>query len=162
MNVKERIEYLRRELHRHNDLYYKNSTPEISDYDYDMMMRELQDLEIQYPEFYDISSPSMRVGSDINKAFIQVAHKYPMLSLSNTYTKEEVIDFVTKCRNTLNEEVYLCAELKYDSTSISLTYEIGKLTRALTRGDGEKGVAVTSNVSTIKSVPLLLKGEYPK
>ncbi len=162
MNVKERIEYLRRELHRHNDLYYKNSTPEISDYDYDMMMRELQDLENQYPEFYDISSPSMRVGSDINKAFIQVVHKYPMLSLSNTYTKEEVIDFVTKCRNALNEEVYLCAELKYDGTSISLTYENGKLTRALTRGDGEKGDDVTSNVRTIKSVPLLLKGDYPK
>ena len=120
MDAKERIEQLRKELHRHNDLYYKNNAPEISDFEFDKLMRELQDLEEKHPEYNDISSPSQRVGSDTNKAFKQIAHRYQMLSLGNTYTRNEVLDFILKCQNTLNEEIKLCAELKYDGTSISL------------------------------------------
>lgn len=162
MDIKERIDFLRKELTRHNDLYYLHSTPEISDFEFDQMMRELQDLEKENPEYYDISSPTLRVGSDINKGFDQIKHRYPMLSLSNTYTRDEVEEFIKRCESTLNEPVRICAELKYDGTSISLTYLDGKLVRAVTRGDGEKGDDVTTNVRTIHTVPLILKGDgYP-
>lgn len=161
MNIKERIEELRAELHRHNYNYYVLNAPEISDKQFDDMMRELQDLEKEHPEYQDENSPSMRVGSDINKNFTQVAHKYPMLSLGNTYSESEVAEFYERVKKALNEDFEICCELKYDGTSISLTYEDGKLIRAVTRGDGEKGDDVTDNVKTIRCIPLILHGNYP-
>ena len=125
-------------------------------------MRELQDLEKEHPEYQDDNSPTMRVGSDLNKNFTQVAHKYPMLSLGNTYSENEVTDFYERVKKALNEDFEICCELKYDGTSISLTYEDGKLVRAVTRGDGEKGDDVTDNVKTIRTIPLVLHGDYPK
>lgn len=164
MTAKEKIDQLRAELHQHNYNYYVLNTPEISDQEFDKMMRELQDLEEQYPEYKDESSPTMRVGSDINKEFTQVKHKYPMLSLANTYSEGEVREFYERVKKGLEgEEFEFCCELKYDGTSISLTYEDGKLMRAVTRGDGEKGDDVTVNVKTIRSIPLVLYGDnYPK
>ena len=162
MDIKEKIEELRAELHRHNYNYYVLNAPEISDKEFDDKMRELQDLELAHPEYKDENSPTMRVGSDINKNFTQVAHKYPMLSLANTYSESEVTDFYERVRKALNEDFEICCELKYDGTSISLTYEDGKLVRAVTRGDGEKGDDVTDNVKTIRTIPLVLHGNYPK
>jgi len=163
MTVKDRIDTLRADLHRHNHNYYVLNAPEISDKEFDEMMKELQNLERQYPEYNDDSSPSMRVGSDINKNFSQVTHRYPMLSLGNTYSESEVADFYERVRKALNEDFELCCEIKYDGTSISLTYIDGKLVRAVTRGDGEKGDDVTDNVKTIRSIPLVLHGDnYPK
>ena len=162
MNPKERIEFLRAELHRHNHNYYVLNAPEISDKEFDDMMHELQDLEMFYPQYQDANSPTMRVGSDLNKGFVQVEHKYPMLSLGNTYSESEVAEFYERTRKSLNEDFEICCELKYDGTSISLTYEDGKLVRAVTRGDGEKGDDVTDNVKTIRSIPLQLHGNYPK
>ncbi|MEG2127461.1 MAG: NAD-dependent DNA ligase LigA [Bacteroides sp.] len=158
MTAKEKIEGLRADLHRHNYNYYILNAPEISDKEFDDIMRELQDLEKQYPEYKDQSSPTMRVGNDINKNFTQVIHKYPMLSLANTYSEAEVTDFYERVSKALNEDFEICCEMKYDGTSISLTYEEGKLVRAVTRGDGEKGDDVTDNVKTIRSIPLLLQG----
>ena len=161
MTTKENIDQLRAELHRHNYNYYVLNAPEISDKEFDDMMRELQDLEREHPEYQDDSSPTMRVGSDLNKNFTQVAHKYPMLSLGNTYSEGEVSDFYDRVQKALNEDFEICAELKYDGTSISLTYEDGKLIRAVTRGDGEKGDDVTDNAKTIRTIPLVLHGDYP-
>lgn len=162
MDIKEKIENLRIELHRHNYNYYVLNAPEISDKEFDDKMRELQDLEDQHPEYRDENSPTMRVGSDLNKNFTQVVHKYPMLSLANTYSEAEVSDFYERVRKSLNEDFEICCEMKYDGTSISLTYEHGKLVRAVTRGDGEKGDDVTDNVKTIHSIPLVLHGnDYP-
>lgn len=162
MTIKERIDTLRADLHRHNYNYYVLNTPEISDKEFDDRMRELQELEQAHPEYRDESSPTMRVGSDINKNFTQVAHKYPMLSLANTYSETEVAEFYERVRKALNEDFEICCEMKYDGTSISLTYENGKLVRAVTRGDGEKGDDVTDNVKTIRSIPLVLHGDnYP-
>lgn len=138
------------------------NAPEISDKEFDDLMRELQDLEKEHPEYQDDNSPTMRVGSDLNKNFTQVAHKYPMLSLGNTYSENEVTDFYERVKKALNEDFEICCELKYDGTSISLTYEDGKLVRAVTRGDGEKGDDVTDNVKTIRTIPLVLHGDYPK
>ena len=138
------------------------NAPEISDKEFDDLMRELQDLEKEHPEYQDDNSPTMRVGSDLNKNFTQVAHKYPMLSLGNTYSESEVTDFYERVKKALNEDFEICCELKYDGTSISLTYEDGKLVRAVTRGDGEKGDDVTDNVKTIRTIPLVLHGDYPK
>ncbi len=162
MTAKEKIDSLRAELHRHNYNYYVLNAPEISDKEFDDMMRELQDMEQIYPEYQDDNSPTMRVGSDINKNFLQVVHKYPMLSLGNTYSKGEVTDFYERVKKLLNEDFEICCELKYDGTSISLTYEDGKLIRAVTRGDGEKGDDVTDNVKTIRTIPLVLHGNYPR
>lgn len=162
MTVKERIDWLRAELHRHNYNYYVLNAPEISDKEFDDLMRELQDLEKEHPEYQDNNSPTMRVGSDLTKDFRQVAHKYPMLSLGNTYSEAEVSDFYERVRKALNEDFEICCELKYDGTSISLTYEEGKLVQAVTRGDGEKGDDVTDNVKTIRSIPLVLHGDYPR
>lgn len=162
MTAKEKIDQLRAELHRHNYNYYVLNAPEISDKEFDDMMRELQDMEREHPEYQDKTSPTMRVGSDLNKNFTQVTHKYPMLSLGNTYSEGEVSDFYDRTQKALNEDFEICAELKYDGTSISLTYENGKLIRAVTRGDGEKGDDVTDNVKTIHTIPLVLHGDYPK
>lgn len=159
----ERIDQLREELHVHNYNYYVLNAPVISDLEFDKLMRGLQDLETLHPEYYDPNSPSVRVGSDLNKNFTQVEHKYPMLSLGNTYSQAEVTEFYERVSKSLNEEFELCCEMKYDGTSISLTYEDGKLVRAVTRGDGVRGDDVTDNVKTIRSIPLVLHGEgYPK
>lgn len=162
MIVKEKIDQLRADLHRHNYNYYVLNAPEISDKEFDNRMRELQELEKEHPEYQDDNSPTMRVGSDLNKNFTQVAHKYPMLSLGNTYSESEVTDFYDRVKKALNEDFEICCELKYDGTSISLTYENGKLVRAVTRGDGEKGDDVTDNVKTIRTIPLVLHGSYPE
>ncbi|GAE15506.1 NAD-dependent DNA ligase LigA [Bacteroides pyogenes] len=160
MDIKEKIAELRAELHRHNYNYYVLNAPEICDKEFDDKMRMLQELEEAYPEYMDETSPTMRVGSDINKNFTQVSHKYPMLSLANTYSETEVADFYERVHKALNEDFEICCEMKYDGTSISLTYEDGKLIRAVTRGDGEKGDDVTDNVRTIRSVPLVLHGDH--
>lgn len=160
--IKERIESLRRELEQHNYNYYVLSNPTISDFEFDARLRELQELEAQHPEFFDPNSPTQRVGSDIASGFEQVAHVYPMLSLGNTYSEGEVQDFYERVRKGLNEDFELVCELKYDGTSISLTYENGGLVRAVTRGDGEKGDDVTANVKTIRSIPLRLQGSFPE
>lgn len=162
MTVKEKIDQLRADLHRHNYNYYVLNAPEISDKEFDDRMRELQELEKEHPEYQDDNSPTMRVGSDLNKNFTQVAHKYPMLSLGNTYSESEVTDFYDRVKKAMNEDFEICCELKYDGTSISLTYENGKLVRAVTRGDGEKGDDVTDNVKTIRTIPLVLHGSYPE
>ena len=162
MTVKEKIDQLRADLHRHNYNYYVLNAPEISDKEFDDRMRELQELEKEHPEYQDDNSPTMRVGSDLNKNFTQVAHKYPMLSLGNTYSESEVTYFYDRVKKALNEDFEICCELKYDGTSISLTYENGKLVRAVTRGDGEKGDDVTDNVKTIRTIPLVLHGSYPE
>ena len=136
MTVKEKIEELRAELHRHNYNYYVLNTPEISDKEFDDMMRELQDLEQAYPEYKDDNSPTMRVGSDLNKNFTQVPHKYPMLSLGNTYSENEVTDFYERVKKALNEDFEICCEIKSVGTSFSHTFDDGTLVGALTRGDG--------------------------
>lgn len=163
MDELQRIEFLRKELNRHNYQYYVLSTPTISDFEFDQLMKELQELEKRHPESYDANSPTQRVGSDISKEFQQVRHRYPMLSLGNTYSREEVSDFYQRVSKGLNGESFeIVCELKYDGTSISLWYDNGKLTKAVTRGDGEKGDDVTDNVKTIRSIPLVLHGEgYP-
>lgn len=158
---KEKIDSLRSELEQHDYNYYVLSNPIISDFEYDQKMRELQDLEQKHPEYYDPNSPTQRVGSDIASGFEQVAHVYPMLSLGNTYSLGEVQDFYNRVQKGLNEEFEIVCELKYDGTSISLTYEDGSLVRAVTRGDGEKGDDVTTNVKTIRSIPLRLRGQFP-
>ena len=163
MNEVERIYQLREELHRHNHNYYVLNAPEIGDQEFDFLMRELQDLEAKHPECYDENSPSMRVGSDLNKNFVQVQHKYPMLSLANTYSEAEVSEFYDRVKKALNEDFEICCEMKFDGTSISLTYEDGRLLRAVTRGDGVQGDDVTDNVKTIRSIPLVLQGDgYPQ
>ena len=163
MNEVERIYQLREELHRHNHNYYVLNAPEIDDQTFDFLMRELQALEAKHPECADENSPTMRVGSDLNKNFVQVVHKYPMLSLANTYSEAEVAEFYERVKKSLNEDFEICCEMKFDGTSISLTYEDGKLVRAVTRGDGTQGDDVTDNVKTIRTIPLVLHGEgYPQ
>ncbi|MDR2232469.1 MAG: NAD-dependent DNA ligase LigA [Tannerella sp.] len=160
--IESRIKALRKELEQHNYDYYMLSMPVISDRLYDEKMRELQDLEKQYPEYADPDSPTQRVGSDLSKEFAQVTHRYPMLSLGNTYSKEEIADFYERISRTLNEPFEIVAELKYDGASISLIYENGRLTQAVTRGDGVRGDDVTANVRTIRTIPIKLMGEgYP-
>lgn len=157
-----RIQALRKELEQHNYNYYVLSAPTISDFEFDEKMRELQELEQAYPAYDDPDSPTHRVGSDLSKEFAKVVHKYPMLSLGNTYSQEEVRDFYEQVSRALNEPFELVAELKYDGTSISLIYEQGRLVKAVTRGDGVQGDDVTANVKTIRSIPLRLQGEdYP-
>ncbi|MCH5329159.1 MAG: NAD-dependent DNA ligase LigA, partial [Coprobacter sp.] len=162
-DIKNKIEELRHRLNEHNYRYYVCNAPTISDREFDSLLAELQQLEDEYPQFYDPNSPTQRVGNDINRAFTQIAHKYPMLSLGNTYTKEEVAAFYERVKNGLNDNFAIVGELKYDGTSISLTYKDGKLVHAVTRGDGEKGDDVTENVKTIRSIPLQLRGSgYPQ
>lgn len=162
LSVKAKIEQLRKELEDHNHKYYVLSEPTISDYEYDMLMKELIDLEDKNPDFYDENSPTQRVGNDINQEFLQIEHKYPMLSLGNTYSIDELHDFDTRVKKLVTEEFDYVCELKYDGTSISLTYKNGKLSYAVTRGDGTKGDDVTNNVKTIKSIPLKLQNNYPE
>ena len=163
MTEQDQIIALREELHRHNYNYYVLNAPEISDKEFDNKMRQLQDLEKLHPEMADPNSPTMRVGSDLSKDFKQVYHQYPMLSLGNTYSESEVTDFYNRVKELLgNEEFEICCELKFDGTSISLVYEDGQLVQAVTRGDGEKGDDVTDNVKTIRSIPLVLHGDYPQ
>lgn len=159
--IKEQIEHLRIELNQHNYNYYVLSSPTISDFEFDQKLKELQQQEELYPEFFDPNSPTQRVGSDLKNEFKQVFHKYPMLSLGNTYSEGEVRDFYERTRKALNEDFEIVCELKYDGTSVSITYKNGLLTQAVTRGDGEKGDDVTENVKTIRSVPLVLQGNYP-
>lgn len=161
MSVKEHIEQLRKELNYHNHRYYVENNPEISDYDFDQLMHQLQVLEQQHPQYADPNSPTQRVGSDITSEFKSVHHRYPMLSLSNTYSIEELKEFVERAEKEVGKTEF-CCELKFDGTAISLTYQNGKLLRAVTRGDGEKGDDVTANVRTIRTVPLELRGtSYP-
>ena len=152
----ERIKALREQLNNYNYHYYVLSQPLISDFEFDKLLAELQQLENENPQFFDPNSPTQRVGSDINQNFTQVKHEYPMLSLGNTYNEGEVADFYNRVAKALNAPFEIVCELKYDGTSISLTYENGALVRAVTRGDGEKGDDVTSNVRTIRSIPLKL------
>ena len=157
-DIKKRIDALSKELHQHNYNYYVLNSPTISDYEFDMKLKELQSLEDAYPEFRSPNSPTQRVGSDINQEFRQVAHRYPMLSLANTYNKEEVRDFYERVSTGLDGENFeICAELKFDGLSISLTYIDGELTQAVTRGDGNVGDDVTANIRTIRSIPLKLR-----
>ena len=160
--IKHKIEDLRKEIENWNHQYYVLSQPTISDFEFDHKLKELEQLEVEYPEYYDPNSPTQRVGNDINKNFIQVEHTYPMLSLSNTYSEGEITDFYNRTKKSLNEDFEIICELKYDGTSISLTYENGFLKQAITRGDGVRGDDVTANVRTIKSIPLKLQGNnYP-
>jgi len=154
--VEARIKELRDTLEMHNYNYYVLSSPTISDFEFDKLMKELQALEKAHPEYADPNSPTQRVGSDLSKDFASIAHKYPMLSLGNTYSEGEVRDFYERVARDLNESFEIIAELKYDGTSISLTYKNGRLTQAVTRGDGTQGDEVTANARTIRSIPLKL------
>lgn len=162
--IKQRVDTLREELNRHNHNYYVLNSPQISDKDFDMLMKELELLERNFPQYDDPLSPTHRVGSDLIKGFTQVAHIHPMLSLANTYSVAEVDDFLRRARQQLSGERFsIVGEMKFDGTSISLIYEHGRLVRAVTRGDGEKGDVVTENVKTIRGIPLRLTGDgYPE
>jgi len=159
---KKRIETLVAELNEHNYNYYVLSSPTITDFEFDMKLKELEKLEIEFPEFASPDSPTKRVGGEITKEFRQVTHQYPMLSLGNTYSEQELTDFTNRVKKTIGEDVEFVCELKYDGVAVGLRYENGRLVQAVTRGDGEKGDDVTANVRTIKSIPLQLRGsEYP-
>ena len=162
MKPEEKIKKLRTELHRHNHNYYVLDEPEISDYEFDQKLKELQELEEKHPEFYDENSPTLRVGGAVTKNFATVVHEHRMYSLSNSYSKEDLEDWEKRIKKQVDGEVSYTCELKYDGASISLTYEKGILTKAVTRGDGFKGDDVTNNVRTIKSVPLKLKSDFPE
>ncbi len=157
-DIKKRIDFLRSELERHNNYYYKDNSPVISDYEYDLMMAELESLEKKYPQFLTADSPTFKIGNDILGSFVQHPHSIPMLSLSNTYSREELYDFIDRVEKVTGRTGFVC-ELKFDGASVSLHYENGVLVRALTRGDGSKGDDVTKNVKTIKSIPTAVSGE---
>ena len=162
MDEIKRIKQLRQELHEHNYRYYVLNQPTIGDQDFDFLMHELQDLEAKHPEMADPNSPTQRVGSDLNAEFAQVTHKYPMLSLANTYNEQDVADWYESVKKGLaGEDFEVCCEMKYDGLSISLTYVDGRLTQAVTRGDGVHGDDVTANVKTIRSIPLILAAPAP-
>ncbi|MAD49741.1 MAG: DNA ligase (NAD(+)) LigA [Flavobacteriales bacterium] len=161
MTVQDRIVFLRSELQQHNHNYYVLDNPRISDFEFDMLLNELIELEKQHPEFYDANSPTQRVGGDLIKSFNTVAHQYRMLSLGNTYSSDELLDFDKRITKLVETEIEYVCELKYDGVSISLKYENGELVQALTRGNGTHGDDVTVNVKTINSIPLKLKGDYP-
>ncbi|AZB01758.1 NAD-dependent DNA ligase LigA [Chryseobacterium joostei] len=160
-NIQQKIEQLRKELHQHNENYYLLDTPTISDYDFDMLLEQLQDLEAKHPEFYDENSPTMRVGGGITKVFPTIQHKFRMYSLDNSYDFDDLEDWEKRIIKTIDEPVEFVAELKYDGASISILYENGKLTQAVTRGDGFQGDEITPNVRTISDIPLTLKGDFP-
>ena len=161
MNVEDKIQKLRDQLRQHNYNYYVLDNPTISDFEFDTMLKELQELEAKHPEFYDPNSPTLRVGGEVTKKFQTVVHEQRMYSLDNSYSKEDLLDWETRIKKLVDGDIQYTCELKYDGASISLTYENGSLLRAVTRGDGFQGDDVTSNVKTIKSVPLKLKGDYP-
>jgi DNA ligase (NAD+) len=155
------IERLSDLLNRHNYLYYVESNPEISDYEFDMLLLKLQELEKEFPQFASENSPTKRVGGDITKKFETIVHRFPMLSLSNSYSEEEITDWENRIKKTIDEDIEFVCELKYDGVAIGIQYENGELVRAVTRGDGEKGEDITNNVRTIRSIPLKLKGDFP-
>jgi len=162
MNIEQTIQTLREELNLHNHNYYVLDNPTLSDYEFDMKLKELQDLEAQHPEFFDANSPTQRVGGTITKNFKTIPHEYRMYSLDNSYSKEDLQDWEARIQRALgNVPLQYTCELKYDGASISITYEDGKLARAVTRGDGFQGDDVTNNIKTIKSIPLHLKGNFP-
>lgn len=161
LEAKQRIERLTEELNHHNHLYYVENQPEISDFDFDQMLKELEQLEIQFPQFASDLSPTKRVGGDITKKFETVVHRFPMLSLSNTYSEEEIIDWENRIKKSFSGPVEYVCELKYDGVAIGISYLDGKLHKAVTRGDGTQGEDVTTNVKTIRTVPLQLKGDFP-
>lgn len=161
MDIKQQIEKLRIELNEHNYNYYVLDNPTISDFEFDIKLKELQDLESKHPEFFDANSPTQRVGGEITKNFETIPHGFRMYSLDNSYSKEDLIDWETRIKKLVDGDIQFTCELKYDGASISLTYENGLLVRALTRGDGFQGDNVTANVKTIKSVPLKLKDDFP-
>lgn len=160
--AKQRIEFLTKELNHHNHLYYVESNPVISDYEFDQLLRELQDLEAQFPEFVSPLSPTKRVGGDITKKFETVVHRFPMLSLSNTYSEEEIIDWEQRLKKAVSDPIEYVCELKYDGVAIGIRYQNGQLDRAVTRGDGTQGEDISANVKTIRTIPLTLKGDYPE
>lgn len=160
--ARKRVAQLTDEINRHNYRYYVLSSPEISDYEFDVLLQELSRLEAEFPELISPDSPTQRVGADLTKEFVQVKHKYPMLSLGNTYSQEEIADFDARVRKLLGEDPEYVCELKFDGIAIGLTYRNGKLVQALTRGDGIQGDDVTTNVKTIKSIPLNLWGDFPE
>lgn len=162
MNTEEQINQLRAQLREHNYNYYVLDNPTISDYDFDLLLKSLQALEAAHPEFYDPNSPTLRVGGEVTKNFETVPHTFRMYSLDNSYSKEDLEDWEKRVKKMIDGEVHYTCELKYDGASMSLTYEDGKLVRAVTRGDGFQGDNVTTNIKTIKSVPLQLKGDYPQ
>ena len=163
MPPEQQAEWLRNELRRHNDLYYKHNSPEISDRDFDLLMKRLENLEAEHPELDSPDSPTHKVGSDLSKAFVQAEHIRPMLSLANTYSIGEVEDWARRVKDALAGEAFaIVGELKFDGTSISLIYENGKLVRAVTRGDGQRGDVVTRNIATIKSIPQTISAPCPK
>lgn len=162
MDIQQQIKNLRDELREHNYSYYVLDKPTISDFEFDVKLKQLQELEAKHPEFYDANSPSLRVGGEITKNFETVVHEYRMYSLDNSYSKEDLLDWETRIKKMIDGKVQYTCELKYDGASISLTYEQGNLVKAVTRGDGTQGDNVTANVKTIKSVPLQLKGDYPE
>ncbi len=161
-DIEQRISFLRQELHRHNYKYYVLSEPEIEDFQFDQLMKELEALEKAHPQYRDPNSPTVRVGSDLSQGFTTVSHKYPMLSLGNTYNEQELLEFDQRIKKLIEgKPTYVC-ELKFDGSSISLSYKDGQLTQAITRGNGVEGDEVTQNVRTIKTIPLQLTGDYPK
>ena len=159
--IREKIEELRRTLDYHNHKYYVENSPEISDREFDVLMRELQELEAAHPEYADPNSPTARVGSDLTTEFQSVEHRFPMLSLGNTYSLDELHEFIGRIEKELGQTEFVC-ELKFDGTAISLTYEHGALLRAVTRGDGTRGDDVTANIRTIRTIPLHLQGRLPR
>lgn len=159
--IQARISFLEREIHRHNHLYYVLSNPEISDYEFDMLFKELEDLERENPQFVSINSPTKRVGGDITKKFPTVVHQFPMLSLSNSYSEGEILDWEQRVKKLVGDEIEYVCELKYDGVAIGIRYENGQLVQAVTRGDGNQGEDVTTNVRTIRSIPLVVQGDFP-
>lgn len=161
MDVLARIKELRKEIDRYNHAYYVENNPIISDFEFDMKLKQLEEMEKTYPQYFDKNSPTQRVGSDLTKNFKQVEHRYPMLSLANTYSEGEVTDFYNRVKKSLNTDFEIVCELKFDGASISLIYENGELVTAVTRGDGTVGDDVTANIRAIKSIPITLNGNYP-
>ena len=162
MTPKEKIDQLREELRQHNYNYYVLDQSVVSDYEFDQKLKELQELEETHPEFYDPNSPTLRVGGEITKKFVTATHEFPMYSLSNSYSKEDMEAWEKRIKKLVDGPVEYTCELKYDGASISITYEKGELKQAVTRGNGIQGDDVTNNVKTIKSVPLKLKGDFPE
>ncbi|MDR3022467.1 NAD-dependent DNA ligase LigA [Chryseobacterium sp.] len=160
-NIQQKIEQLRKELHQHNENYYQLDTPTITDFEFDMLLQELQDLEAKYPEFYDENSPTVRVGGGVTKVFPTIQHKFRMYSLDNSYDFDDLEDWEKRIIKNIEDPVEFVAELKYDGASISILYENGKLSQAVTRGDGFQGDEITPNVRTISDIPLTLKGDFP-
>jgi DNA ligase (NAD+) len=161
MDVKAEIQRLTDELNHHNHLYYVESNPQISDFEFDQLLLKLQQLEDAHPELASDLSPTKRVGGDITKKFETIRHRFPMLSLSNSYSEEEIIEWGNRIKKSIETPVEYVCELKYDGVAIGISYLDGKLLRAVTRGDGVQGEDVTTNVKTIKTIPLQLKGDFP-